>query len=131
MLKELKWSKRDNRVTRKQLRERLDRYTRDPFKDVLTQLLQVRPTPEAMFQWALEHPDKWASAVSVMAKLAGYADQQEINLNITDTTQMSDAQLLQRLVELRQRLSNANADQLQLETKKEALVSQGPVSDAT
>lgn len=103
---QVKWDKRDNRISRKELRDTLDRYSRKPFVDALTAFLRCRPDDISVFEWARQHPDRWANAVNVMAKLSGYADQQEINLNITDTSQMSDAQLLQRLMDLRERLNN-------------------------
>ena len=100
----LTWLSRDNLTTRQQLRDKLEQFSRTPFRDVVAHILQCRPDPLSIFEWACKHPDRWANAVAVFAKLGGFVDQQEISLTLVDPSQMSDAQLLQRLVELRNRL---------------------------
>jgi hypothetical protein len=96
------FNRQNNRVTRTQLREAIERNYVTPFKDVLSQLMQCRPTPEAILAFALDHPDKWANTVAIFAKLSGYREQ--VDINITAPEQMGDAQLLQRLSELRTQL---------------------------
>jgi hypothetical protein len=59
-----------------------------------------------MVAWATEHPGKWAAALSIMARLAGYTDT-TVSLNIDmDLSKLGDAQLLHRLQELRQQSSH-------------------------
>lgn len=99
MLKLPSLNRRDNRVTRTQLREAIERNYRTPFKDVLAELMQCRPTPQALLMFAVEHPDKWANAVATMARLSGYNEEIDVNLHTPD--KLGDAQLLQRLSELR------------------------------
>lgn len=97
-----KWANPYNRVSRAQLRDTIERRYRTPFGDVLTELLRVRPDTETLLSWAAAYPEKWATAVSIFARLAGYSDKLEIeeslNINISN---LSDAALLQKLSELR------------------------------
>lgn len=95
------WSTRDTRVTREELRDYIARNYRSPFMDVLTVMMQCRPTPEAMFTWAMAHPDRWANAVAIFAKLSGYTEKVEIESTHLHVHTLSDAQLLQQLSQLR------------------------------
>lgn len=98
-----KWSPRNNIVNRQELRRELERYNRQPFLDLLAEFMQCRPDPITIALWAREHPDKWMNAIATCAKAAGFADQLEVNSNNTHlhVHELSDAQLLQRLEELR------------------------------
>lgn len=118
------WNSRDNRVSREQLREHIERSYRAPFKDVLATMMQCRPDAINIFQWANEHPDRWANAVAVFAKLAGYHEKIEIeehkHLHVHE---LSDAELLQRLSEMRAE------PQLQIESKVDVQI-MNTISDA-
>ena len=98
----MQWSPRDTRVTREELRDYIARNYRSPFMDVLTVMMQCRPTPEAMFAWAMEHPDRWANAIAIFAKLSGYTEKVEVEHNHLHVHALSDAELLQRLSSLRE-----------------------------
>src|SRR5690349_3061916 len=83
------WPSAKNLVSREELRSRLEAYSRQPFLDALSALLEVRPDPVSLAMWARAHPDRWANAISVMAKLGGYADQKDVNVNLfTDIQRM-------------------------------------------
>lgn len=104
-----KWKKRDNYVSRAQLREQLDRHTRAPFLDTLAALLNCRPTMENIIQWASQHPDRWANAIAVFAKLGGYTEKMEVQLDVFhNITDLSDAALLQQLQELQSNYNLVN-----------------------
>ena len=97
-----KWSRRDNLVSRNLLRRELERYNRQPFLDVLGMFLQCRPDIISVAEWAREHPDKWMNAIAACAKAAGFADETHVVNDISvSVSNMSDAQLLQRLEEMR------------------------------
>lgn len=98
------WPRGRNIVSREELRENLERYSRDPFADVLEALLQARPSTERLLQWAGEHPDKWANAIKVFASLTGYTEKtEEVHTHLhahKHIGKMSDAELLQSMHEL-------------------------------
>ena len=101
MWRQGKWPRRYNRVSRYELRERLEQYSRQPFGDVLHELLQCRPEREALAKWAERNPDKWAHAIEIFAKLNGYTEKTEHTENIfIHLSKMSDAHLRQALMEL-------------------------------
>ena len=83
------------------IRSQLQSYDRSPFIDVLALYLECMPTVEALVDFADANPDKWASAIASIGKLAGFTEKKEvavdINLNIKS---MSDSQLEDRLNEL-------------------------------
>ena len=103
----------------------LERYSRGPFKDALAQVMQCRPTIEAMTAWAEKYPDKWGNLTFAFAKMAGFAEVLEINdLNDgsqRDLTRLSDAQLLQLLSDMRSASNRSQSEQpLAIEYKGEA-----------
>lgn len=76
-------------------------FSRQPFVEILSELVQGIPTPENIREFAADHPDKWVNAIKTMANLAGYHDKLEIEGNIAlDINKMGDAQLLAKLDEL-------------------------------
>ena len=81
----------------------LQRYSREPFLQTLAYLLGCMPTKEAVQEFADAHPDRWANSISTFSKMAGYHDKLEIEHNIhLDITRLGDAELDQRLLELRE-----------------------------
>jgi beta-phosphoglucomutase-like phosphatase (HAD superfamily) len=76
-------------------------FSRQPFVEILAELVSGIPTPEAIKTFAEDHPDRWANCVKTMANLAGFHDKLEIEGNIAlDINRMGDAQLMERLDEL-------------------------------
>ena len=72
--------------------------SREPFTDVLTALIGARPDPKALKFFADRYPHKWAQAVAIFARLAGYHEKMEVKGNIAlDISGMSDAELMERL----------------------------------
>lgn len=57
-----------------ELRDQTARLSREPFRDQLADFLANNPTPEAIQQFANRNPDRWAQAVAILARSAGYAD---------------------------------------------------------
>jgi hypothetical protein len=99
---ERSWPSDQNRVSREELRLAIEQYSRDPFADALSALLQARPSLERMVQWAGEDPLKWANAVKIFAILGGYTEKTE-TLHLHDHRHIhkaSDAQLLQMMQEM-------------------------------
>jgi hypothetical protein len=83
------------------VREQLDNLSRNPFRDVLAQLIEVAPEPAEMKEWAKRCPDRLAQAVAIWARLAGYNEKLEVEANVTaHVKDMSDLELQQRLAEL-------------------------------
>jgi hypothetical protein len=96
-----KWPTASTMVSRHELRSRLREYSREPFGDVLHELLQVRPTRDRLAAWAERNPDRWAHAIEVFARLNGYTEKTEHTENVfLHLSKASDAQLHQMLTEL-------------------------------
>jgi hypothetical protein len=82
--------------------QELAKYSREPFMDTLAYLMGCKPDREAVLEFANAHPDRWANAISTFSKMAGYHDKLEVEHNIhMDISRMGDAELEQRLSEMR------------------------------
>ena len=82
----------------------LQRYSRDPFKGILATALQCQPTTKEMQAFATKSPDRWAQLVAIFARLSGFTDQLDVQVNVMQTLDtMSDAELNQ-LIEQKLRL---------------------------
>lgn len=90
------------------VRQQLHHYNRTPFLNLLAMFMEAAPTPDAIAQFAREKPDRWAQAIAMIAKIAGFAERQEIDHTISvEVNQMSDAQLMDRIAELQGQLQPA------------------------
>ena len=90
-------------VPKVDIHNELKRYSMEPFIQTLAYLLGCMPTKEAVQEFANAHPDRWANSISTFSKMAGYHDKLEIEHNIhLDMTRLGDAELDQRLLELRE-----------------------------
>jgi hypothetical protein len=61
------------------------------------------PDPESILAFANKAPDRWAQAVTMLAKLYGFTEKLDINHNhmLLDARSMSNGQLLEALAKLR------------------------------
>ena len=72
--------------------------SRDPFIHVLADLLECQPTLDAIQAFANRYPDRWAQAVTMMARLAGYNETLEVKNDLTiNVRDKSDSELLREL----------------------------------
>ena len=74
----------------------LGAFDRRPFREVLAELIQAKPTVEQIKAFAVRYPDKWAQAVTMFAGLAGY-EKGMVTLNVYNVAQLSDVALLQEI----------------------------------
>jgi hypothetical protein len=91
------WPQDRNLVSREQLRDSLNQYSREPFGDVLEALLQARPSTEQLLLWARADPAQWANAVKIFSLLNGYTEKTEsvsIHKHL-HLHKLSDAELIQ------------------------------------
>ena len=87
--------------TTSELMSEFQAFSRQPFVEILSELVQGIPTLENIQSFANDHPDRWANCVNTMAKLSGYHEKLEIEGNVMlDVNRMGDAQLLAKLEEL-------------------------------
>ena len=78
----------------------LEVLSRAPFVELLADLLEARPSPEALKAFTARHPDRWAQATVMLARLAGYHDKLKVDGSLAvQVSLMSDAELLDRLAE--------------------------------
>lgn len=83
------------------LRKALSRYDRQPFMDVLAAWMECAPTPDEVLKFAAKKPDAYIKAVSDLARMAGYTDKREVEVNLNlKLGAMSDSQLEDRMREL-------------------------------
>ncbi len=52
--------------------------SREPFRDLLTRLLEAEPDTESIREYATKHPDRWCQAISMIGKLSGYHERLEV-----------------------------------------------------
>tara|TARA_Y100000310_G_scaffold136929_1_gene135823 strand:+ start:270 stop:599 length:330 start_codon:yes stop_codon:yes gene_type:complete len=87
-------------------------YSREPFMEIMTDLLGAKPDADTLKAFAEDRPDRWATACSIFSKLAGYHDKLEIEHNINvQVSQMGDAQLLQALKDIGSELDEINLEE--------------------
>lgn len=92
-------------------------FSRQPFTEVLTELIGAVPSPMAIKDFAEDHPDRWANAIATMSRLAGYHDKLEITGNIAvDIHNMGDAQLMEEIKKINEKLDTVG--------KKDTLIEQ-------
>ena len=73
---------------------------REPFQKTLVKFLQAEPTTKEIRKWAREVPDKWAQALTMVAKLVGYQEKiaiESLNVNIL---QGSDIGIAMRIAQI-------------------------------
>jgi len=76
----------------------------EPFTEILARLVAAEPTPDAVRAWAAKNPDRWAAALTGIARLAGIATASEPTvrigtLNVLAVSKMSDSALLKAIAE--------------------------------
>lgn len=80
-----------------ELRKALSRYDRQPFMDVLAAWLECAPLPEDVLAFAKKKPDLYVNAVTSLARLAGFTEKREVEVNHTlRLGTLSDSQLEDR-----------------------------------
>ena len=80
--------------------------SREPFIDTLAYVIGFQPTPVALRDFADKHPDRWANALSTLARLSGFHDKVEVENNINITIgKMGDAELEEQLADVQKQLS--------------------------
>ncbi len=85
--------------------------SREPFTDVLAALIGALPDPKAMQFFANRYPNKWAQAVAIFAKLAGYHDKMEVKgIIAVNVSMMSDSQLLEKLSENERQMAEISVE---------------------
>lgn len=94
---EQEWRNSQNRVSRDDLRDSIDQYSREPFADLLSAMMAASPTQERLIKWAAERPGEWVNSIKVLALLSGFTEKTESvqthrHLHLH---KMSDAELLQ------------------------------------
>ena len=83
----------------------IDQLSREPFRDLLTRLLECEPDPDKVKAYAEKYPDKWGQLVTMIGKLAGYHERLEVaNSHVVALAQLSDSELMGRLGDSLERL---------------------------
>lgn len=82
--------------------------SRGPFRRILTDYLGFAPTGPALQRFANKFPDKWANAVGILAQLAGYKKELQVEGTVQMVHTMSDSDIERRRKELQQLESASN-----------------------
>ena len=81
--------------------QRLQNHDREAFRLDLAKWLLGAPTIEAIAEYALKQPDRWAQGLAVMARLSGYLERPDAADGVTNiftsVAKISDADLMDRL----------------------------------
>lgn len=82
------------RFTADELRMKLRHYNRDPFLELLHHWIVNSPSAEDIEKLAKRSPDKYISAITQLARIAGYTEKTEATVDVNiNVTKMSDSQL--------------------------------------
>jgi hypothetical protein len=93
--------KKTRQINNDAVREQLDGMSRDPFRDLLADVLGSAPTPDAVHDLAQRNPDRYGQLLAIVARLAGYNEKLEVQADVTTHVRdMSDAELELRIAEL-------------------------------
>ena len=92
-------AKKRPKIPAAQTIEHIERMSRGPFREILSEVLNATPTVANLRKFANKSPDRWAQMVTILSGLSGYASHKvEIEGNITHTIAgMSDSQLREKL----------------------------------
>ena len=75
-------------------------FSREPFQNLLTYLMQYIPDETSLQEFANQSPDKWAKMIEIFAKLSGYHEKVEVSSNVSvEINRLSDSELLRRAEE--------------------------------
>src|SRR5262245_61785597 len=89
---------RSPRFTGTELRQKLTSFDRAPFTDLLAEWIELVPSSEAVKTLAESEPAKFMTALASIAKMAGYSDKTETNIEVTHNYRfLSDSQIEDRL----------------------------------
>lgn len=86
------------------LKQEVDRLERQPFARVLSNFLACEPNAKAIRLAAKRSPDRWVQSLTQLARLAGYHDKLELDVELSRVTDLSDAELETRITRV---LANA------------------------
>ena len=89
------------RIPKNEVVRALQMRNRQGFCDALARLLEGIPDANALRSFANRHPDRWAQAVAILARLSGFHERLQVSVNKRmKLSQMSDAELISRLERL-------------------------------
>ena len=93
------------KLSSKAVSAHIDALSRQPFRALLTRLLECEPDPEKVKAYAEKYPDKWGQLVTMVARLGGYNERLQVETSHTVVlAQLSDAALMGRLQDSLERL---------------------------
>jgi hypothetical protein len=79
------------------------KYSRDPFRKALADYLQSNPSLDDIKIFSKKHPDRHAQSVAIFARLSGYSEIVQVDINNNFhvwVNNASDAELLAKRAEL-------------------------------
>ncbi len=95
------------------IRGEVELMSRSPFRNLLADLLECAPDKDSLRAFAQKSPDRWAQAIAIAGRLAGYTEKTEtdvsVEINIASIKAMSDSQLIAELAAAEARLKALDA----------------------
>lgn len=90
----VKHGRRKPRFNADDLRMKLRHYDRQPFLDLLQHWIDNSPAAEDIEKLAKRSPDKYVSAITQLARIAGFTEKTEATVDVNiNVSRMSDSQL--------------------------------------
>lgn len=121
----------DQEAVAAQLMTQLRRADVEPILARLADMLSCPPDVEALQEWSNRYPEKWAAAVTTLARLGGFHEKRELNIGVTmDLSRLSDSQLAERIKSEMAKLAGPalelTAEEAVIEEAANDLLSAGP-----
>lgn len=80
-------------------RDKLKKLDAEPFTDILTDLVECKPSKEKLKEWADSNPLSWSRATQIFAQLSGFSTKMEhqidINAHISKISEMDYNSLME------------------------------------
>ena len=89
------------RLGPERVRELINAQSREPFRELCSDILAAAPTQGAIADLAERNPDRWGQLLAIVARLGGFNDKLEVEGTLHQTVSaMSDAELAARIAAL-------------------------------
>jgi len=102
-----------NKFDPAELERAMNNYSREPFRKALMDYLQGNPNIDEIKAFARKYPDRHAQSCSIFARLAGYSEKLQVDIDNNIhvwIANASDSQLLQKIAELEAQFQRTEID---------------------
>jgi hypothetical protein len=111
----------ENKIDPTELERAMASYSRDPFRKALTDYLQGNPSLDDIKSFAKKYPDRHAQSVAIFARLSGYHEKVQVDIDNNIHVWIknaSDSELLAKVAELESQLRTIDVTPNQTESRE-------------